>query len=86
MTVYRTHASAVAALARRPTRRGEYGRAWLRVDRMSPLIEGIWEVGDYVPVLMSHGDRVTKLPPGFEVVAHGVPDIEVPEAARKKYT
>src|SRR6185295_17251450 len=47
----------------------EFGRADVEVKRDSPLFEGFWEVGGKYPVWMSHGDRVTKLPQGFTVVA-----------------
>ena len=30
---------------------------------------GVWHVGEKYPVWMSHGDRVTKLPDGFETLA-----------------
>src|SRR5262249_60017048 len=32
------------------------------------LFEGVWRKGERYPVWMSHGDRVTRLPPGFRVV------------------
>ncbi|MGE0530237.1 MAG: glutamine-hydrolyzing GMP synthase [Hyphomonadaceae bacterium] len=47
----------------------EFGRADVEVKKASPLFEGVWEVGGRYPVWMSHGDRVTKLAEGFEVVA-----------------
>ncbi|MEZ5996098.1 MAG: glutamine-hydrolyzing GMP synthase [Hyphomonadaceae bacterium] len=47
----------------------EYGRADVEVKKASPLFEGVWEVGGKYPVWMSHGDRVTKLAAGFEVIA-----------------
>jgi GMP synthase (glutamine-hydrolysing) len=47
----------------------EFGRADVEVKKASPLFEGLWEVGGRYPVWMSHGDRVTKLAPGFEVIA-----------------
>jgi GMP synthase (glutamine-hydrolysing) len=46
----------------------EFGRAELLVTKASALFEGVWEVGKRYPVWMSHGDRVTVPPPGFEVV------------------
>ena len=46
----------------------EFGRADVEIAEMSPLFEGIWEVGGRYPVWMSHGDRVTELPPGFRVI------------------
>ncbi|MGQ3360402.1 MAG: glutamine-hydrolyzing GMP synthase [Phreatobacter sp.] len=47
----------------------EFGRAFLEVQKPSKLFEGVWEPGSRHQVWMSHGDRVTKLPEGFEVVA-----------------
>ncbi|HEV7874970.1 MAG TPA: glutamine-hydrolyzing GMP synthase [Enterovirga sp.] len=47
----------------------EFGRADVEIKRPSALFEGIWEVGKRYPVWMSHGDRVTRLPDGFEVMA-----------------
>jgi GMP synthase (glutamine-hydrolysing) len=47
----------------------EFGRADVEIKKASPLFEGVWEVGGRYPVWMSHGDRVTRLADGFEVVA-----------------
>jgi GMP synthase (glutamine-hydrolysing) len=47
----------------------EFGRAEIEVLSESPLFQGVWQVGKKYPVWMSHGDRVTKLPEGFEVLA-----------------
>jgi GMP synthase (glutamine-hydrolysing) len=44
----------------------EYGPANVRVQASSPLFEG---VGTELPVWMSHGDSVTALPEGFELLA-----------------
>ena len=41
----------------------EYGRAEVEASADSPLFAGVWERGRH-QVWMSHGDRVTKLPPG----------------------
>ena len=46
----------------------EFGRAEVEIKKASPLLEGLWEVGQSYPVWMSHGDRVTRLPDGFDVV------------------
>jgi GMP synthase (glutamine-hydrolysing) len=52
----------------RPCR--EFGRADVEiVEKESALFDGIWEKGGKYPVWMSHGDRVTRLPPGFTVKA-----------------
>src|SRR5579871_2658561 len=47
----------------------EFGRAEVEVTKPSALFEGVWDKGSKYPVWMSHGDRVTQLPPGFEVIA-----------------
>ncbi len=47
----------------------EFGRAFVEVLKPSPLFEGVWETGERHQVWMSHGDRVTRLPEGFEVIA-----------------
>ena len=47
----------------------EFGRADIEIKAASPLFDGFWEVGQSYPVWMSHGDRVTKLPEGFKVIA-----------------
>jgi GMP synthase (glutamine-hydrolysing) len=38
------------------------------VVKPSPLLDGVWQVGRNYPVWMSHGDRVTEPPKGFEVI------------------
>jgi len=43
----------------------EFGRAEVEVGAASPLLEGLWTPGERHVVWMSHGDRITKLPPGF---------------------
>ncbi|MBM3645360.1 MAG: glutamine-hydrolyzing GMP synthase [Alphaproteobacteria bacterium] len=47
----------------------EFGRAEVEVKASSALFDGVWAPGDRKQVWMSHGDRVTKLPAGFEVIA-----------------
>ncbi len=47
----------------------EFGRAEIIIHKDSPLFEDVWEQGKDYQVWMSHGDRVTKLPDGFEVIA-----------------
>lgn len=65
----------------------EFGRAFLSVKKMSPLFEGVWDQGGEHQVWMSHGDRVTKLPDGFEVVAtsQNAPLAAVADEARRFY-
>ena len=47
----------------------EFGRADIHIKRESPLLAGLGEPGADEPVWMSHGDVITAIPPGFEVVA-----------------
>jgi GMP synthase (glutamine-hydrolysing) len=47
----------------------EFGRAEVEVVSECALFDGVWRQGERYPVWMSHGDRVTKLPDGFRVVA-----------------
>jgi GMP synthase (glutamine-hydrolysing) len=46
----------------------EFGRAHVTLERPSELFAGVAGPGEPVEVWMSHGDRVTALPPGFAVV------------------
>ena len=51
-----------------PSDEREFGRAEVEIRGASPLFEGIWDVGGRYVVWMSHGDRVTALPAGFEAI------------------
>jgi len=46
----------------------EFGRAHVDVKKHCSITEGLWDEGAHEQVWMSHGDRVTALPAGFEVV------------------
>ncbi|MGB3378289.1 MAG: gamma-glutamyl-gamma-aminobutyrate hydrolase family protein, partial [Allopontixanthobacter sediminis] len=48
---------------------GEFGRAFLTVTKPCALFDGLWTEGERHQVWMSHGDKVTKFAPGFEIVA-----------------
>ena len=50
-----------------PADKHEYGRAHVTVKRGDGLFRG-FQPGEEISVWMSHGDRVTALPPGFELV------------------
>jgi GMP synthase (glutamine-hydrolysing) len=65
----------------------EFGRAEIEVTRASPLFEGFAEVGQTEPVWMSHGDRVTAIPEGFEVIAvsAGAPFAAIANETRRIY-
>ena len=47
----------------------EFGRADIIIAKDSPLLAGLGAIGDREPVWMNHGDKITAIPPGFEVVA-----------------
>ena len=66
---------------------GEFGRAELTIGKTSPLFEGLAGVGELETVWMSHGDRVTAIPEGFEVIATsvGAPFAAIADDARKIY-
>jgi GMP synthase (glutamine-hydrolysing) len=66
----------------------EFGRADVEILKSSPLFENVWQVGSKYPVWMSHGDRVTRLPEGFEVVgtSPNAPFALAVDEKRKYYT
>jgi len=65
----------------------EFGRAFVDVIAPCALFRGVWERGAREPVWMSHGDRVTRLPPGFRVVAvsEGAPFAAIADDRRHFY-
>jgi len=65
----------------------EFGRAEVEVTAESALFEGVWRKGEKYPVWMSHGDRVTVLPPGFRAVAAApnAPMAAIADEQRKFY-
>ncbi len=52
-----------------PSDHREFGRAFVEIVKDSPIFDGVWKKGEQHQVWMSHGDRVIKLPPGFEIYA-----------------
>ena len=52
-----------------PHEHREFGRAHVDVTADCALFHGVWPMGAREQVWMSHGDRVTALPPGFAAVA-----------------
>ncbi len=66
----------------------EFGRATIDIIKNCPLFEGTWEVGTCEDVWMSHGDRVTVLPEGFEVFAasEGAPFAVAGDIKRRFYS
>jgi GMP synthase (glutamine-hydrolysing) len=65
----------------------EFGRAEIRIERETPLLAGLGEVGDEEPVWMSHGDKITAIPLGFEVAAtsQGSPFAVIADEGRRLY-
>ena len=70
-----------------PHTKREFGRSDIEVTGQSPLFEGVWPLGTRDSVWMSHGDRVTQLPPGFNVIAHsdGAPYAVIADEKRAFY-
>ena len=65
----------------------EFGRAEVEAKSPSPLFEDVWQVGSDYPVWMSHGDRVTRLPEGFEIIgtSENAPFAAVADEKRRYY-
>ena len=65
----------------------EFGRAEIRIEQSSPLLAGLGAVGDQETVWMSHGDKITAIPEGFEVVATspGSPYAVIADETRRFY-
>src|SRR5665648_519651 len=65
----------------------EFGRAELQIIDDTPLFDGVFQVGERAPVWMSHGDRVTRLPPGFRAVgiSTGAPFAAIADDSRRLY-
>jgi len=65
----------------------EFGRATVEVVGRCALFDGTWGPGARETVWMSHGDRVTALPPGFQTVAvsQGAPFAAIADDARRFY-
>ena len=47
----------------------EFGRADIHIRKSSPLLAGLGDASGNEPVWMSHGDKITAIPAGFEVLA-----------------
>jgi GMP synthase (glutamine-hydrolysing) len=65
----------------------EFGRAFIDVTGDCAITQGVWAKGAREQVWMSHGDRITELPPGFRVVAssEGAPFALIADDARHYY-
>ncbi|WBL81849.1 glutamine-hydrolyzing GMP synthase [Bradyrhizobium xenonodulans] len=65
----------------------EFGRADVEVKADSKLFEDVWSSGSKNQVWMSHGDRITKMPPGFSVAgtSPNAPFAIIQDETRKYY-
>ncbi|MBV8912494.1 MAG: glutamine-hydrolyzing GMP synthase [Acetobacteraceae bacterium] len=65
----------------------EFGHAYAEVLDDCELFHGVWAPGTREQVWMSHGDSVTRLPPGFRVVARSenAPFAAIADDARRYY-
>ena len=65
----------------------EFGRAVVTVTGECAITKGLWAKGALETVWMSHGDRITVLPPGFRVVAEseGAPFALIANDERRYY-
>jgi len=65
----------------------EFGRADVEVKAASHLFDSTWGIGEKHPVWMSHGDRITKMPPGFTVagVSPNAPFAVIQDEKRRYY-
>ena len=65
----------------------EFGAANVEVTDDCSLFRGVWERGTRELVWMSHGDRVTRLPPGFRAVgrSEGAPLAVLADDERRLY-
>src|ERR1700760_236811 len=65
----------------------EFGRADVEVKADSCLFDAAWSTGERHPVWMSHGDRITKMPPGFMVagVSANAPFAIIQDEKRRYY-
>src|ERR1700742_345129 len=65
----------------------EFGRSDIKIEKTSPLLDGLGAIGDSEPVWMNHGDKIVAMPPGFTVVATSEhsPYAVIADEARKLY-
>jgi GMP synthase (glutamine-hydrolysing) len=65
----------------------EFGRAMVDITADCELFHGVWNAGQRQQVWMSHGDRVTGIPPGFTIAgtSEGAPFAVIADDARRYY-
>ena len=66
---------------------GEFGSAFIEVGDRCALFDALWTQGERHQVWMSHGDKVTRLAPGFRPVAasSGAPFAVIADDERRIY-
>ncbi|MBC8035594.1 MAG: glutamine-hydrolyzing GMP synthase [Rhizobiales bacterium] len=70
-----------------PSDHREFGKAFVEVKEPNALFDGVWASGERHQVWMSHGDRITAIPPHFKVIAtsEGAPYAAIADEARQFY-
>lgn len=65
----------------------EYGKAEIEITKECALFSDVWPAGSEQQVWMSHGDRVTEIPEGFEIFAtsEGAPFAFIADESRHYY-
>jgi GMP synthase (glutamine-hydrolysing) len=65
----------------------EFGRAEIVLTKDSPLFAGLGAIDHREPVWMSHGDKITAIPEGFQVIATsaGSPYAAIADETRRFY-
>ena len=51
------------------SKKREFGKAFIKIKKNSKIFEGIYKKNNKYQVWMSHGDKVSKLPKSFSVIA-----------------
>ena len=70
-----------------PSHEREFGRAFIDVKQDCALFDGVWKPGERHQVWMSHGDKISAIPDGFDVVAtsDNAPFAAIADEKRKIY-
>ena len=65
----------------------EFGRADVKIIKESPIFADIGDIGAETRVWMSHGDRVSKIPQGFDIVgiSENAPFAAIADESRRFY-
>ena len=65
----------------------EFGRADVKIIKESPIFADIGDIGAETRVWMSHGDRVSKIPQGFDIIgiSENAPFAAIADESRRFY-